>query len=483
MATLGFAAITENNTANSTAVFKIGLNSANTVYNGTFVDNSEPNNLVVAGAVTGVDKAGGGVVVLNGAGTYSGQTIVEGGVLLENASFAGSTATGTGANNSYVGTLSTAGLAAGELITGPGLHPGTLITAVGSGTVSISSAPIASPYTFTVPASSSLPASSNLLLNGGVLGLGNYGNFNPVSRYKRRLSSISRQRWIRGVHAGPHGEYRRFSNTVACHLRHRRLCANRERAHSRCFHGDQTQCCSRTPSAWLVGTNLSREAVVRARWTGLLSGAITDTGGGALNIIGNGIIQTNAANTYTGSTNVSGGTLTVDADTTDAGTGYTGTASASLASASVSVASGAGLHLITSLAAGSGGSTVNLLSASAVVSVTGSGVTPQIALDLNGNTQTISSFVLNGANLAPGYYGSSTFFADTGLTDASEMGAADAYFTGDGGFNVVAAAPEPTSLSIIGLGGIAMLAATASTLERKLVNLVAIALVSRARSN
>ena len=468
---------TASTTPITTANYKIGGLNLSSTFAGVIEDNDgglgTNEGTLVTTSNTSLEKTGTGVLNLTSANDYTGTTTIDsGGVLLENGTFASGgsfVASTTAGDRAYVLTTagSTSGFVVGSRVSGVGIIPNTVVAAVTSTTVTLSQGLLNgggnAAATVTDTGGSSLPSTSNLQLAGGILGLGSYGNL--TRSLGTGAGSIQFTATGGGGGFAAYGADRtvnlgggaatvtygsgNFVPTGGALIFGASVLPDYAAAdHAILFQnpidlagGSQT-----------IQTNRGSGAV-----DGVLVGAITDiAGGGALTLSGNGVLQTNAANTFTGNTNINGGTLTVNADTTDAGTGYPGTASASLASSNVVVATGTGFHLITSLGTGAGGATVSLLSASTAVSVTGTGITPQVILDLNGNTQTISSFVLNGSALAPGYYGSATFFADTGLTDAS-AGLDDAFFSGDGGFNVSASTPEPGSVSIIGLGGLAML--------------------------
>jgi fibronectin-binding autotransporter adhesin len=144
---------------------------------------------------------------------------------------------------------------------------------------------------------------------------------------------------------------------------------------------------------------------------------------------------TGASLTYTGSTNVSAGTLTLDS--TNSGAALT-------ASSSVTVQGGATLQLIS--VAASGG-TVAILPSTETVYLTTVGGTPTLELTLNNNTQNVGAFEINGVIQPTGLYSATS--APAGAT------ADEAYFSGNGTLDVV---PEPTVIAeLSGIGAAALL--------------------------
>ena len=161
--------------------------------------------------------------------------------------------------------------------------------------------------------------------------------------------------------------------------------------------------------------------------------------------------------TYTGPTTINGGNLTVDAsDAAATLTGVTANAGASIAnSGTVTVATAGTLHLLNTAAV----SSVSMLSTTSLVSVVTGAKT---LLDLNGQTQTIGTFVVNGQAQNAGVYGSAYYFANlpsppTSLTaeqlaDETFFGTTSGNTDGTNGAFNVTFAPEPSTLAIVGIG-------------------------------
>jgi autotransporter-associated beta strand protein len=95
--------------------------------------------------VTGVDKLGPGGLVLTGPNTYTGVTLINSGtVTVKDAKIVGmavntlSTATNANLGRTFTFTvesgLTTNGLTIGQVVTGPGITPGTVITAINNAT-------------------------------------------------------------------------------------------------------------------------------------------------------------------------------------------------------------------------------------------------------------------------------------------------------------------------------------------------------------
>ena len=161
------------------------------------------------------------------------------------------------------------------------------------------------------------------------------------------------------------------------------------------------------------------------------------------------------SSTYTGPTTISAGSLTIDAsDASGTLAGVTANATASIANSGTVTITGGTLHLLNSSAGGA----VSMLSANAVVSIPATG-TP-VLLDLNGNTQTISSLFVGGTAQDAGTYGSATYFA--GLpggtpTLTTEQTNDEGLFGNSNGAFLVTNSPEPSSLAALGLGTIGLL--------------------------
>jgi autotransporter-associated beta strand protein len=179
-----------------------------------------------------------------------------------------------------------------------------------------------------------------------------------------------------------------------------------------------------------------------------LSPVIGNNGTGAVSLAKSGVgaWTLNALNTYSGGTTVNQGTLTVDA-TTNTNAALSGTTAVSVSG------SGSVFHLLSSTnttAAGTG--TVTLINPGASVSIDGAS-NGQLALDLGGNIQPVTSFVIAVVTQANDVYGSATFFADNPAYADANNAADVQYFTGDGAI----ATPEPGSLSLLALGGLGLM--------------------------
>jgi autotransporter-associated beta strand protein len=150
-------------------------------------------------------------------------------------------------------------------------------------------------------------------------------------------------------------------------------------------------------------------------FSGYISGGINlvKTGSGSQNLTG--------TNGYTGTTTVSGGTLTIDATTA--------TTAALTTTPSITVQGASTLQLISIAAAGG---TVNMLPDSSRIYLSTTGGTPLLELTLNGNTEVVGSFVVNGVTQPLGMYSSTT--APAGAA------ADEVYFSGNG---IVDDVPEP----------------------------------------
>jgi fibronectin-binding autotransporter adhesin len=151
------------------------------------------------------------------------------------------------------------------------------------------------------------------------------------------------------------------------------------------------------------------------------------------------------SNTYSGATSVTGGNLTIDAsDPSSTLTGVTANANASIAnSGTVTIGAAGTLHLLNSGAS----APVNMLSTNATVTVTDGAI---IDLDLNGQTQTVSTFVVDNVDQPAGTYASSSY------TATPTTGTDTAFFEGNGAL-VVTNSPEPSSTVLLGAGSLGLL--------------------------
>jgi fibronectin-binding autotransporter adhesin len=173
-----------------------------------------------------------------------------------------------------------------------------------------------------------------------------------------------------------------------------------------------------------------------ANATGAFNGYIA----GGINLVktGTGSQSLTGTNSYTGTTSVSGGTLTIDETTA--------TAAALTATPSITVQGASTLQLIS--VAASGG-TVNMLPDTSKVYLSTTGGTPKVELTLDGNTEVVASFYVNGVQQPAGLY--SALAAPAGAT------ADESYFTGNGTLDVT---PEPA-------GAGALLVVSAALLSRR----------------
>jgi autotransporter-associated beta strand protein len=157
------------------------------------------------------------------------------------------------------------------------------------------------------------------------------------------------------------------------------------------------------------------------------------TGSGGLTLDGPGTVAMTGPASYTGTTTVSGGTLTVDQSNGNNGS-ITG-------SPSVNILAGGTFHLI-SVSAGP----ENLVSQNTVIYInsgSGGGANAQIILDLNGGIQEVASLFIDGVAQPAGIY------------QASKTGDG-IYFSGNGELETLGM-PEPASLSVLALPAILLL--------------------------
>jgi fibronectin-binding autotransporter adhesin len=154
---------------------------------------------------------------------------------------------------------------------------------------------------------------------------------------------------------------------------------------------------------------------------------------GALNLVKSGVgkLVLNGPNTYTGTTTVNDGTLSV---------ATTGRLGATTSVADVTVADAGLLDL-----------QVVAISDTASVFLTSSDLAAEMNLGFTG-TDTIASLFLNGTPMGLGTYGSST----SGATNAGLANPND-FFSGNGTLTVTLV-PEPASLTLAGLGALGLLA-------------------------
>ena len=183
------------------------------------------------------------------------------------------------------------------------------------------------------------------------------------------------------------------------------------------------------------GVTIAQPLIHNAGVTGA-DGGLTKYSAGTLTLTG--------ASTYTGPTSIQAGTLAVSGATASLG-----------ATSAVNVSTTGTFQLINTAATGP----VNMLSVNTSVNLnTTSGSAPAsfVELDLNGQTQTIASFVIDGALQPSGIYGSQAYFAATGQTPSASAASDEGFFGGDGAFN--STVPEPASISLIGVAAFGLLA-------------------------
>lgn len=143
-------------------------------------------------AGSGIIKAGAGTLRMDGLNAYTGVTTISGGVLLDNLDVVQTSQTGSfQQGQTHIDLASTAGLVVGQSVSGSTINgsvfsAGTVITSITNSTrirVTGGANVASNSTTFTFGAGNAIPGGlgvtgglSNLMFNGGVLGLGS-GNF------------------------------------------------------------------------------------------------------------------------------------------------------------------------------------------------------------------------------------------------------------------------------------------------------------------
>jgi fibronectin-binding autotransporter adhesin len=171
-----------------------------------------------------------------------------------------------------------------------------------------------------------------------------------------------------------------------------------------------------------------------------IDSAIINNGGSAesLSKSGQGLAVLTGIDTYTGSTYLNEGTLSVD-NTNNSSAILSGTST-------ISIAGGATLQLVSSTA-GPGG-VVNLVNDNAVLAVS-SGA--KVVLNLQGSTENVLQFVVNGIYQPAGVYSQTTAPAGYAIDEG--------YFTStSSGDSITVAVPEPGAIALmLGAGAIGFL--------------------------
>ena len=165
-------------------------------------------------------------------------------------------------------------------------------------------------------------------------------------------------------------------------------------------------------------------------YAGMIGGTATNANNISLVMGGTGTLSLTGATSYTGSTSVTSGTLAVNAGSSTT-LGLKNTSGVSI--------TGGDFALISTLASGS---VPNLVNDAATVSLASGGL---ITLSLNGNSELISGFTVNGFNEPAGMYGFNLPLPAGASADA------DSFFTSDSNGSFTVATPEPASISLLAL--------------------------------